>query len=170
MNKTISMLAALLTAAAPGIAQAQSSESAVATGSTTIVQPIAITRTADLSFGRLLKPASGTAGAMVLSDADELELEVGIEGLDDVSRAKFTITGEGGQAVSVSVPTGFTMSKGPDTIAVELVPEISGSVTLSGTLGSSGSAALNIGGFLYIDSSQPTGLYSGTFTVTVAYQ
>lgn len=171
MNKTSIILAAsVLAVALPGVAHAQSSANASATGSTTIVQPITITKTADLSFGRLVKPVSGTAGAMVMSNIDDLDLEVGVAGLDNVSRAKFTIAGEGGQAVSISMPANFTMSKGSDTISVELAPDVSGSITLSGALGSTGSASLNVGGLIYLDSTTPTGLYSGSFTVTVAYQ
>ena len=157
--------------ALPGVAHAQSSASASATGSTTIVQPITITKTADLFFGRIVKPVSGTAGVQMFNNIDELNLEVGVVGLDEpVSRAKFTIEGEGGQAVSVSVPGSFTMSQGAETLDVVLEPDLGASVTLSNALGSSGTAALNIGGYFYVPSDTPSGVYSGSFTVTVAYE
>lgn len=172
MNKTfITIATSLLAAALPGVAHAQSTASASATGSTTIVQPITITKDADMFFGRIVKPAIGNAGAQILNSADELNLEVGLVGLDEpVSRAKFTIAGEGGQAVSVSVPSNFTMSMGSDTLDVVLEPDLGPSVTLSNALGSTGTASLNVGGYFYVPSDKPTGVYSGTFTVTVAYQ
>ncbi|MEY4473299.1 MAG: hypothetical protein RL671_1603 [Pseudomonadota bacterium] len=172
MNKTfITIATSLLAAALPGVAHAQSTASASATGSTTIIRPITITKTADMSFGTIVKPVTGTAGVQILNNVDELNLEVGVAALDQpVSRAKFTIEGEGGQAVSVSVPASFTMSQGAETLDVVLEPDLGASVTLSNALGSSGTAALNIGGYFYVPSDTPSGVYSGSFTVTVAYQ
>jgi spore coat protein U-like protein len=173
MKKTfICMATSALAMALPGVAHAQSSASASATGSTTIVRAITISKTADLSFGRIVKPTSGTGAIVVFSDADGIEESGNALYVDGspISRAKFTIEGEGGQAVSVSVPSTFTMSKGSDTIAVTLYSDLAPSVTLSNALGSGGSALLNIGGQFSLPSSQATGLYSGTFTVSVAYE
>lgn len=171
MKKTITVIAAsVLAVSLPGIAYAQSSASASATGSTTIVQPITITKTADLSFGRLVKPVMGSGEVFLAESVDTLDVEGGVFALDTASRAKFTIEGEGGQAVSVSVPATLTMSKGADTIDLALLPDLASAITLSGSAGTAGSASLNVGGIFNLRSDQATGVYSGSFTVTVAYQ
>ncbi len=99
MNKTfITIATSLMAAALPGVAHAQSTANAAATGSTTIVRPITITKDADMFFGRIVKPATGTAGVQILNSVDELNLDVGVVGLDEpVSRAKFTIEGDPAQ-------------------------------------------------------------------------
>lgn len=173
MQKTVITPAiAVLAACLPAVAHAQSSASATATGSTTIVQPIGITRTANLSFGRLVRPASGGVYAVLYNGIDLVDEDEGLIVLDhgEVSRAKFTITGEGGQAVSISVPANFTMTNGANSIEATLEADTGTVISLSGSLGSTGTAELNLGSAFLLTSTQATGFYSGTFTVTVAYQ
>lgn len=153
-------------------ASAQSSATATATGSTTIVRPITITNTASLAFGRIVKPAAGTGTVTIADSGDTVSAASGAVALSGIttSRAKFDIAGEGGQAISVSVPANFTMSNGGDTITVTLDPDLGTTTTLSGALASAGSASLNVGGSFNVPDTTPTGLYSGSFSVTVQYQ
>ena len=44
-----------------------------------------------------------------------------------------------------------------------------GTQTLSGALGTAGTLVVNVGGSVPIASTTPTGLYTGTFTVSAAY-
>ena len=173
MNKIfITVATSVLAVALPGVAHAQSTASASASGSTTIVRPITITKTADMAFGTIVKPSSGTATIQLPSSGDTVSATGGAAAVSGgtLSRAKFAIGGEGGQAVSISVPASFNMSMGSDTIAVTLTPDLAASVNLSNAAGSSGSATLNVGGQFSLPSTQATGVYSGSFTVTVAYQ
>lgn len=173
MKKTfMAITTAMLAVSLPGTAQAQSSASATATGSTTLFQPISIAKTSDMSFGRLVKPATGSVYVVLFNESGAINPEPGLQVLDagSVARAVFTIAGEGGELVSISVPPSFTMSNGANTIAVTLEPNEGGVTTLSGSAGSSGNVTLGIGANFVLPSTQATGFYSGSFTVSVAYQ
>ena len=84
-------------------------------------------------------------------------------------RASYTVTGEGGQAISVSVPPSFTMSGSTgDPITVTLVT--SGLPTsLSAAPGSEGSASFYVGGTFTMNAGVSTGDYSGVYSVTAQY-
>lgn len=153
-------------------ANAQSSATASANGSTTIVRPITITNTADLAFGRIVKPSTGTGTVAIADNADTVSAASGAVALSGIttSRAKFDIAGEGGQVISVAVPASFDMANGGDTITVTLDPDLGSTTTLSGALAAAGSASLNVGGTFNVPAATPTGLYSGSFSVTVQYQ
>ncbi|RYD91987.1 MAG: DUF4402 domain-containing protein, partial [Sphingomonadales bacterium] len=88
------------------------------------------------------------------------------------SRAKFTINGEGGQVVEVTVPANFVMTRsgGAETLTVTLDPDLGATTTLLNSLGSAGSRPLNIGGSFSVPAATVTGLYTGTFDVSVEYQ
>lgn len=150
---------------------AQASDSATATGSTTIIRPVTIANTAGLAFGRIVKPSSGTGTVAIADSADTVTAGNGAVALSGLatSRAKFTIDGEGGQAVSITVPATFDLINGASNLTVTLDPDLTASETLSGTLGAAGTLSLNIGGSFSVPDATTTGAYSGSFPVTVAY-
>ena len=84
------------------------------------------------------------------------------------SRAKFTVGGEGGQTYAITVPASFTLSNSGNDVTVTLTSSAT-TGTLSGTLGSAGSQTFQVGGAFTIPSTQATGNYAGSFTVTTAY-
>ncbi len=161
----------LVGVAAPAFAQ---TSSATTTGTTTIIRPVTISKTADLSFGRIVRPSSSTS-TVALTDASDTVTASGnglvLSGIA-TSRAKYNINGEGGQAVSITVPANFTMThtNTTDTLVVTLDPDLTASETLDSTLGNAGTKALNIGGSFPLATTTVTGAYSGTFNVSVAYQ
>jgi len=68
------------------------------------------------------------------------------------------------------VPTSFTMhGPGGSTIEVTPDPDISGSVTLSGSLGGAGSTTVTIGGSFPLSTGTATGAYAGSFPVIFQY-
>jgi hypothetical protein len=153
-------------------AMAQNTDSKNASGSVTLIRPIAIAKNADLQFGRIVKPATGAAAIAIANTADTVSTDtaVALAGVS-TSRAKFTITGESAQAIDITVGT-LTMN-GPNsaTIVVTLTPDqVSGATLSGGTIGSAGSLSLNIGGNFSLPAAQETGVYTGTFPVTVSYQ
>ena len=83
--------------------------------------------------------------------------------------AQFGVTGEGGQAVTVSVPATITMAGSGPNITVTTSATGSGVQTLSGALGAAGTLTVRVGGSFPLTSTTASGSYSGTFTVTVAY-
>ncbi|RYE03830.1 MAG: DUF4402 domain-containing protein [Sphingomonadales bacterium] len=164
------MFAAGTLIAAPAFAQTGTD---TATGSTTIVRPVTITKDADLAFGKIVRPPSGTSAVSMTDASDTVSADNG--GLavgTGTSRAKFTINGEGAQVVTLTVPANFVMTRsgGAETLTVTLDPDLGATTTLSSTLGTAGTKALNIGGSFSVLSTTVTGLYSGTFDVSVAYQ
>ena len=163
--------AAVLAAAFAAPAFAQDSDSADADGSTTIIQPLTITKDADLSFGRIVKPSTGTGTVTMADSADTVTAGSGAVALSGIatSRAKFTIDGEGAQGITITVPASFDLDNGTDTITVTLDPDRPASDTLDGTVGTDGTRALNIGGSFSLPDSISTGEYTGDFTVSVAY-
>jgi hypothetical protein len=164
--------AALLASLASTPALAQASATQSTTGTTTIVRAITLAKNSDLAFGRVVRPSSGTStvtinegtGNRTLSGGDGVLLS------STVSRATYTVGGEGAQGFDINVPSSFSMTRsgGTETITVNLAKTAT-SDTLSGTLAAAGSATFGVGGNFDVASSTVPGAYSGTFNVTVQY-
>jgi len=171
MKRILLSSAAALAATFVTPAFAQDSDSADANGSTTIIQPLTIAKDADLSFGRIVKPTTGTGTVAIANSSDSVTAGSGAVALTDIptSRAKFTIDGEGGQGITITVPADFDLDNGTDTITVTLDADRPASDALSGSVGGDGTRALNIGGSFDLPDDVSTGEYTGQFTVTVAY-
>jgi hypothetical protein len=168
--KAVKIVAALAVGAGAVPALAQSS-SVTTNGTTTIVEPVTIAQNSALSFGTIVRPISGSGTVTIGTGADTVSTTGGAIALSGTtSRARYTLTGEGGQIVSITMPASFNMSRsGATDLAVTLTRSPAGNATLSGTAGSTGTAALDIGGSFPISSTTVTGAYSGSFTVSVAY-
>ena len=163
------VLASAALISSPALAQ---TSSAATTATTTIVQPVVIAKSSDLVFGTIIKPATGNSTVTLASSADTVSASgTGFAILGGTSRAKYTITGEGGQAVSISFPATFDMT-GPSssTLEVTLASDLGTSSTIGGALGAEGTKDLNLGGSFDVGDATTTGAYTGTFSVTVAYQ
>jgi hypothetical protein len=154
--------------ASPAFAQ---SSSATTTGTTTIIQPVTISQNNALAFGTLVRPTSGSSLISIGIGSDTVSATgsaVVLRGT--TSRARYTVTGEGGETVSVTMPASFNLAMtGAPALPVTLARNPGGNLTLSNALGSSGTASLDIGGSFSISDATPTGAYSGSFTVSVAY-
>lgn len=142
------------------------------TARATVFRRLTIAKSTDLAFGRIVRPSSGT-GVVSLSEATGVVTVSGAGAAALASpaptAAQFAIAGEGGQSVSISVPSTFSMAGPSGSLTVTTAPNIGGAQTLGGALGSAGSLALRIGGSFNLNSTTPTGSYSGTIAVTVQY-
>jgi hypothetical protein len=155
-----------------GAALAQATANTSASGSATIIRPITISKTADLQFGRVVLPSSGSATVTIANTADSISTgtAVALSGIT-TSRGKFTISGESAQAINITVGTLSMSGPSASTLAVTLSPDqVSGAALSGATIGSAGSLTLNVGGSFALPSTQTTGVYTGTFTVNVGYQ
>ena len=169
------LLGAAAAAAVVGPAAAQSSASRSTTANGSIFQPLLVEKNSDLSFGVVSRPTSGNAtitiaaatGQRTLSGAGAL-LNNGLNAAP--SRASYTVTGEGGQTISINVPASFNMTRtgGSETIPVTLTSTAT-SAKLSGSTGSSGTSTFGIGGSLTINNTTAGGAYAGVFNVVVDY-
>jgi hypothetical protein len=140
------------------------------TGTATIIQPLSISGT-NMSFGSLVKPSSGSGAATLSNTGNTVTVSGGVAAVSSAtpSRATYTISGEGAQSISVSVPTTLTMN-GPSSSTLAVTLSSSGTPTvLGGTLGSQGTATFGIGGTMALASTQQTGVYTGTYVISVAY-
>ena len=167
-------VAAFATLASSAPAMAQSSGSASGTGTLSIVRPLSVTKNADLKFGTVVRPATGS-GNVVVSTAGARSVTGTVTALssgDTPQAAQFTVDGEGGQSISVTVPATFSIANGSDTLTVTTSNDLVGSAatqTLSNALGAAGSLVIKVGGTVPVASTAVSGLYTGTFTVAAAY-
>ncbi|MDB5467677.1 MAG: hypothetical protein JWQ46_2439 [Phenylobacterium sp.] len=140
------------------------------TATALVFRRLSIAKGSDLAFGRIVKPATGTGGAVSVTTAGARIASGSAVLLSSTfSRAAYTVTGEGGQTLAVTVPSSFTMSNGTNTLSVTTSTTAIGITGLSGSLGASGTYSFYVGGSIPIAPATPTGSYAGTFVVTVAY-
>lgn len=158
-----------------GAASAQTSANTSASASLGVVQPISIAKTSDLSFGTIVRPATGNGTVSVDAATGGRTLTGGVSAIGGgpvttVSRAVFTVSGEGGYNFNVTIPASINITRNgnQDPIQVTLV-STTGSGTLSNAFGTTGTATVGVGGSLPISNGTPSGSYSGSFTITVAY-
>lgn len=148
------------------------------TGSTsaTVIRSITLTNSATLSFGRLVLPASGSQTVTYDPAVGSVKLSGAGSGATSLATptprlASFAVSGEGGQAFTLTVPSSFTLSgpSGSTPITISTLPSASGAQTLSGSPGAAGAFNFTVGGSFPITSTTMGGGYSGSFAATVQY-
>ena len=134
-----------------------------------VIRSLAIAKTSDMIFGAVIKPVTG-AGTVSLDATTGVRTVGGGTGVNTPipARAAFNVTGEGGQAISITVPPSFLMT-GPQTLTVTTTSSAGASPVLSASLGAQGSFSFGVGGSFPISSSMLSGAYAGMFTVTADY-
>jgi hypothetical protein len=170
ITKIAAAAAALLTLTSAGAALAQSD---TGSGTITILRPVTVTKDADLEFGTVTRPPSGTANVTIAAATGARTVGAGIVEVGATNQqAQFTIDGEGGQSVSITIDASFLMSQGGDDLTVTTNNDLAGGLTtqtLSNTLGSAGDLVVQVGGEVTLADTTTTGTYTGTFTVAAAY-
>lgn len=173
-NKTLVRALVLASGLAATNFAVQAAPTATANASATIISPIAVTKTSDLVFGNLAVGAVG--GNVAVSVADVVTISgagttvsqpVGNTG--SPAAAEFAVTGEAGMTYSITLPADGTVSitdGGSNTMAVNGFVSNPGT---TGTLSGAGTDTLSVGATLVVGNNQAPGTYTGTFSVTVAY-
>jgi hypothetical protein len=136
-----------------------------------VFRPITIGLTSNMSFGTISRPFTGT-GTYSLDSAtgDRTLTGQGVQGLISAPvRAAYTVSGEGGQVFSVSVPATFDLTRTGGSITVTTNNTAGGTQVLGGALGSSGSFPFYVGGSFPLSSTMTLGAYTASFAVTVQY-
>lgn len=138
-----------------------------ADGTATVIAPMAITKNADLRFGKF---AAGTGGTVVMSTAGARTKTGGLtlSSLDAGGAASFAVTGDTTATYAITLPstavtitrTGFTETMSVGTFVSN--PSGTGQLT-------SGAQTLLVGGTLTAASAQVAGAYAGAFSVSVDY-
>jgi hypothetical protein len=139
-------------------------------GRVQVVRALSVGKTVDLNFGRIQIPTTGSS--VITLNASTGARTVSGTGFGfptpAPTRAAFTINGEGGQVVSVTIPSSFSLT-GPGTLPVNVTHTALPTPRLSGGLGAAGTYSFNVGGAFTITPTTPTGAYSGLLTISVDY-
>jgi hypothetical protein len=139
-----------------------------ATGTASIITPIAIANAGNMNFGNIA--VSATAGTVVLTPAGTRSKTGGVTlpaVTGTVSAAAFTVTGLGSSTYSITLPTTYTITSGANNMTLGTFTSTpSGTGTLS-----SGTQTVNVGATLNVAASQAAGAYTNAtgFPVTVNY-
>lgn len=163
-------VAIVATTAAASSAPAQAAATTSATASATIFQPITVTKSTDLAFGRLIRPSTGNTTIYTVSEVDGTPGTSGGDGIftsggGTPGRAVFNVGGEGGQGFAITLGSPTVVNGG---VTINLVRSANTGL-LSGTIGTTGTATFGVGGNITLTDTSPTGIKSGSFNVTVAY-
>jgi hypothetical protein len=139
-----------------------------------IVTPLSITETSSLHFGTMAVLA-GTPGTCVLSTQGSRSQTGGVNlsvQAPAASNAAYNVSGAVNTTYSITLPATITVIAGPASMTINSLLARTGSAGadgLTGTLSASGTDNFTVGGTLNVSAGQATGVYTGTFDVTVAY-
>ena len=137
------------------------------TASATIVPPLQLIKTADLSFGEIIAGTQDGQVSVGINNSRTANGGVQLVGKEDnLNTAAFDIQGFPNSSFTVSIPSFIFISQGSIDMKVENFVSSLGNTS---TLDSRGVAALKVGATLNVNANQPIGLYTGAFDVTVAY-
>ncbi|MBL8773192.1 MAG: DUF4402 domain-containing protein [Phenylobacterium sp.] len=136
------------------------------------LRSVSVSSTSNLGFGRIQRPTTGTNTITLNATSGARTMTGGGNAFayptPAPTRGAFTIAGEGGQQVSISVPSNLTLS-GPADLGVVLTDTAPATRNLSGALGAAGTYSFTVGGSFTLNPTTPVGTYSGVLTVTVDY-
>ena len=138
--------------------------STTGTATANIVTPISIAKVNDLAFGSIAPTSS--AGTVTISPAGVLSSSNVTTLTSTRTAGSFTVSGQDNCAYTITLPAnGVVTLSGPAGSTAMAVSDFTSS---AGTI-TAGSAAVYVGATLAVGANQATGLYTGTFNVTAAY-
>lgn len=148
---------------------------ATTTSTATVIEPIAITKSVDLVFGKFAPGAGGTVTVATDGSRTASGPILSTSGSSPTA-AKFDITGDNDATYSItwSGVTELTHTDTVTTMALTRISDLTAAGTTSGevssgTLSSTGTQSVYLGGKLTVGASQLAGDYSGNVTITVEY-
>ena len=165
------VLLASIAALALGSTASFAATSTTASATATVMLPIAISKTADLVFGKFIAGAGDvtvdTAGARTGTGVVLVNSSPGA--------ASFAITGEPSATYAIDFTgSDTTVGDGTDIMALSLFSDLTaGSATsgtaATGTLDGTGNQTLYVGGKLTVVGTEGNGSYTGNIAVAVNY-
>jgi hypothetical protein len=167
-NLTKTLIAAVALSALATAANAQNSANDDAAVGITVLQPVSVTNTSGLQFGRVIRGAGDVA--VDIDGARTIASGFSPAAAGTISAANFTVKAEGGQALTYTVPATVTLSNGASSLTVNTVSNAASLATATGSLGAEATYTLKVGGTVNVASNTATGAYTGTMNVIVAYQ
>lgn len=160
------ILFALATALGTGPALGASTK--IVTISASVSKPLTLAWVQNLDLGSIaLGPGSWSGATVAVSRTGTFSCaNAYLTCSGTTSVAQYKVTGTNNQAVRISAPS-VTLINQSDSSTLQLVIDSPGTVTLPNS-GAPG-AIFSLGGSITLSSATSTGLYSGTFNVTVDY-
>ena len=154
-----------------GAARAQATASATANATANIIGGLSITLVRDLDFGRMIPSTTQTGTVTVIpisgNQVGGLAVSAGIAHIGGNHHAAFEVMGTAGQFVLNIIPTGsITITGGGSSMIVDNFVRSGAGRFLIPAGGAFGYA---VGATLHVGISQPPGVYTGTFDVSVQY-
>lgn len=145
-----------------------------ATASATVMAPIVVTKSADLSFGKF---TAGAGGSITISTSGVRTASGVVPSTADTSMAaaKFDVTGDKDATYSISHGGTTTLSRtsGPETMQLTKFSDLTAANATAGSAASgkltAGGQSIFVGGTLSVAASQAPGDYTGSVSVTVEY-
>ncbi|MGZ3275886.1 MAG: DUF4402 domain-containing protein [Caulobacteraceae bacterium] len=164
MKLKIAAVAALLLAGAAAPALAAQSSGTV-NASATVIQPLTVSQTTAMDFGKLVMNAgSPGAGTVVLTAANGRSTTGGVDLVGTTAAAGVVqVVGQTGNNYTVTLPSSTTLT-GPGTAMT--LDTFNSSDTLTPIAGTNN---IHIGATLHVNAAQTAGAYTGSFVVTAAY-
>jgi hypothetical protein len=131
------------------------------------IADLGIAAGSSLVFGQIV--ATGVVGTVTVTPGGSREVSGGAllgNGLM-VAPATFTVTGEPNTAYSITLPDSAVLSSSSEEMTADTFRSLPSD---TGTIGPGGSQVVSLGATLHVGASQRPAHYSGTFSVTVAYE
>ncbi|CAM3341343.1 DUF4402 domain-containing protein [Halomonas lysinitropha] len=173
-NFRLTVLASVVALGAFG-ASSSFAASATTNVSSTVIEPIAITKSADLVFGKF---APGAGGSVTVDTAGTRSATGAILSTvgSSPTAAKFDVTGDNDATYSITWGgvTELTDSESTETMALTKISDLTaGGATTgevdAGVLSATGAQSIYLGGTLTVGGTQAAGTYTGDVTATVEY-
>ncbi len=156
---------AILAASFGAVSAEAATSSATANANAKIISAITVTKNTDLNFGTAVSSAAGgTVTVTPVVAATQTCVGVTCTGGGQTS-AQFSIAGAAGTVAVITVPATVSLTSGGNSMTAALTSSAA-TLPLLGTAAD----AFQVGGTLTVGLAQATGSYTGTFTVSVAYQ
>ena len=142
MKKLLILLSLTTSMTAFGAPHGNTEKAATMNVTATVIKPLTIVKTGDMDFGNI------------------------IQGTNTTTDSGYTITGEKGQPIIVTIDDSVLLSN--EKAKTSLVVGIK--TQLPKSLDTNGNANVSVQGFLNVPKEQHVGTYTGTLTARVQYQ
>lgn len=163
-----------LFAGSQALAEPGDTDTVSGTAEVVVVEPIGIQRVADLRFGRIMQPAN--TGTLTLSYTGTVTEGGGVVGQSGTPQAingrgpgAFAVFGDPNRLFLAFLPNNTSITNGAANMLVNQFQANPGGFLGLRRFDAAGYYPLLIGARLNVGANQPTGTYTGTYTVTVLY-
>lgn len=137
-----------------------------------LVSPISISETTALNFGSISNGLTAGSSTVVVNNDGVTATTYGANlakvGATD-TRGVFAVSGSGALAYTVTIPASTTITDGSTTMNVAFTTRTASSGVGTGGVLSGGADTVYVGGTLTVSNTNAAGSYSGTYSITVAY-